>query len=71
MAHRNPPDSGTASLIESYPQLPATTPFDVLTDIPEEQVWLASRKSPQSARCHLTLSRVHRHFGITPDAHAS
>ena len=52
MAHRNPPDSGTASLVESYPQLPATTPLDALAAIPEEQVWLASRKSPQTRRAY-------------------
>ena len=52
MAHRNPPDSGTTSLVESYPQLPATTPLDALAAIPEEQVWLASRKSPQTRRAY-------------------
>ncbi len=52
MAHRNPPDSGTASLVESYPKSPATTPVDALAAIPEEQVWLASRKSPQTRRAY-------------------
>ncbi len=52
MARRNPPDSGTASLVESYPHLPATTPLDALAAIPEEQVWLASRKSPQTRRAY-------------------
>ncbi len=52
MAHRNPPDSGTASLVEFYPQMPATTPLDALAAIPEEQVWLASRKSPQTRRAY-------------------
>jgi len=52
MAHQDPPDSGTASLVESYPQLPATTALDALAAIPEEQVWLASRKSPQTRRAY-------------------
>lgn len=52
MAHRDPPDSGTALLVESYPQLPATTLLDALAAIPEEQVWLASPKSPQTRRAY-------------------
>ncbi len=52
MAHRNPPDFGTASLVEFYPQLPATTPLDALATIPEEQFWLASRKSPRTRRAY-------------------
>ena len=52
MAHRNPPDSGTVFLVKSYPKSPATTPLDSLAAIPEEQVWLASRKSPQTRRAY-------------------
>ncbi len=32
--------------------MPATTPLDALAAIPEEQVWLASRKSPQTRRAY-------------------
>ncbi len=52
MAHRNPPDSGTASLVESYPLPPGRTTLDAIAAIPEEQVWLASRKSPQTRRAY-------------------
>ena len=52
MAHRNPPDSGTASLVESYPHPPGRTTLDAIASIPEEHVWLASRKSPRTRRAY-------------------
>ena len=52
MAHRNPPDSGTASLVESYPHPPGRTTLDAIAAIPEEHVWLASRKSPRTRRAY-------------------
>ena len=52
MGHRNPPESGTESLIEYYPQSPATTSLDAITAIPEEHIWLASRKSPRTRQVY-------------------
>ena len=52
MAHPHPPDSGTASLVESHPQSPATPTLDALAAIPDEHVWLASRKSPRTRRAY-------------------
>ena len=52
MAHRSPPDSGTTSLVESYPRPPGITTLDAIAAIPEEHVWLASRKSPRTRRAY-------------------
>lgn len=52
MAFRNLSDSGTALLVESYPKSPVTTPLDAFAAIPEEQVWLESRKSQQARRAY-------------------
>ena len=54
MALRDPPDSGTASLVESRPQSPAATTLDLLSAVPEEHVWPASRKSPRTRRAYRT-----------------
>ncbi len=65
MAHRYSPDSGTASLVESYPQPPATPTLDALAAIPEEHVWLASRKSPRTRRAYRhDVGRFMRTLGI-------
>ncbi len=52
MVLRNPPDSGTALLVESYPKPPGRTTLDAIAAIPEEHVWLASRKSPRTRRAY-------------------
>ncbi len=52
MVHRNPPDSGTASLVESHPLPPGRTTLDAIAAIPEEHVWLAGRKSPRTRRAY-------------------
>jgi integrase len=52
MTSLNPPDSGTRSLVKSYPQSPAWATLDSLTAIPEEHIWLASRKSLRTRRAY-------------------
>ena len=69
MAHRDPPDSGTASLVESYPLPPGRTTLDAIAVIPEEHVWLASRKSPRTRRAcgqDVARPRINRREGSTP-----
>ncbi len=61
MAHRSPPDSGSASLVESYPQPPGRTTLDTIAAIPEEHVWLASRESPRTRGPFLRDAELHRH----------
>ncbi len=52
MTRLNPPDSGTALVLQTCPRSLATTPLDVISAIPEEDVWLASRKSPRTRRAY-------------------
>jgi site-specific recombinase XerD len=52
MADRNPPDSGTASLVQSYPLPRGRTTLEAIAAIPEEHLWLASRKSPRTRRAY-------------------
>lgn len=52
MDHPDAPDSGTELLVQTASQLPATTPLDALSAIPEEHFWLASRKSPRTRRAY-------------------
>lgn len=45
-------DLGTKALAKPSGQLPARSRLDALAAIPEEQVWLASRKSPRTRRAY-------------------
>lgn len=52
MARLNPPDFGTETLVQFDLQSPVTAPLSALSTIPEEQVWLRSRKSPRTRRAY-------------------